>query len=209
LYRVHLTEEQRQELKQRTRAPGVMPRTRDRLEMVRLADVGWSIPQIARHLQQSEARVRFWIKQFLQEGFDALPDQPHPGPPSQLTPELVRALRQELEKGDRTWTTGQLAAWLVEQHGVRLSADWLGRLLKRAQVSYKRTQRRVQHQQDPGQVAGKAAELKELEKGERPVAWTSAISMRQVLRPPCPRAIAGVWLGNGWWFPMKRPRDGG
>jgi hypothetical protein len=47
LYRVHLTEQERAELKRRTRAAGIKPRTRDRLEMIRLADAGWHIPQIA------------------------------------------------------------------------------------------------------------------------------------------------------------------
>lgn len=39
-----------------------MPRTRDRLEMVRLADAGWSIPRSSVHLRQSEKRVRYWVK---------------------------------------------------------------------------------------------------------------------------------------------------
>jgi hypothetical protein len=115
LYRVQLTEDQRAELQARTRAPGVMPRTRDRLEMVRLSDAGWSIPKIAQHLRISEVRVRFWIKRYLLEGFDGLPDQPHPGQPSSLTPELVEALRQEFAKEDRTWTAGQLSDWLDER----------------------------------------------------------------------------------------------
>jgi transposase len=121
-----LTAAQRTELQQRTRAPGVLPRTRDRLEMVRLAAAGWSIPKTARYLQMSEVRVRHWIKQFLTGGFDALPDQPHPGQTSQLTPALLAAIRAELAKSDRTWTARQLAAWLAAHHDLHLSPDWLG-----------------------------------------------------------------------------------
>lgn len=73
MYRVHLTEEQREELKRRSHYPQVKPRTRDRLEMVRLSDVGWSIPQIAAPLRMSEKRVRHWIKRYLTGGFDGLP----------------------------------------------------------------------------------------------------------------------------------------
>src|SRR5437763_17052443 len=116
LYRVQLTEEQRAELQRRTRMPGLMPRTRDRLEMVRLADAGWSIPKIARHLRLDEQRVRYWIKRFLAGGFAALPDQPHRGQPSRLTPEVFTALKAALAKGDRTWTAPPLAAWLADQH---------------------------------------------------------------------------------------------
>src|SRR5947207_11375516 len=91
LYRVHLTEEQRAELHRCTRAPDIQPRTRDRLEMVRLADAGWRVPQIASHLRISPRRVRFWLRRFQEAGFAALPDQPHPGQTSRLTPELLAA----------------------------------------------------------------------------------------------------------------------
>lgn len=175
LYRVHLTEEQREALQHRTRTPEIKPRTRDRLEMVRLADAGWRAPQIARHLRISPRRVRVWLKRFLEAGFDALPDQPHPGQTSRLTAELLAAVRQELDRGDRTWTTGQLAVWLEEEHGERFSRDHLGTLLRRADLSCRRTQRDLGHKQDPEKVAEVAADLETLEKGARPGAWTSAM----------------------------------
>ena len=65
MYRVTLTPEQREELRQRARQAGLAPSPRDRLEMVRLADAGWGVPQIARHLGQHEQTVRTWIKAFL------------------------------------------------------------------------------------------------------------------------------------------------
>jgi transposase len=175
LYRVRLTEEQLTELRQLTRDPAVKPRTRDRLEMVRLSHAGWSASRIAEHLQQSPERVRFWLRRFLQAGFAGLPDQPHVGQQSALTPALREALRAELAKGDRTWSAPQIADWLAEHHGLRLSADWLGRLLKREKLSYKRTQRHLKHKQDPAKVAQKRAALEALEKGELPAGWTSAM----------------------------------
>jgi transposase len=170
VYRVHLTDAQREELKRRTHAPDLKPRTRDRLEMVRLSEAGWRIPQIARHLQVSEVRVRHWIKRFLEGGFDALPDQPHVGQRSRLTPALLALLRRELERGDRTWSAPQLAGWLAEHHGVQLAPEWLSQLLRRAKLSYKRTYRSVQHKQDPAQVAERQADLETLERGEPPIA---------------------------------------
>src|SRR6185369_411913 len=97
----------------------------ERLEMVRLSDAGWSIPQIALHLRISEKRVRFWVKQFLAGGFDALPDQPHVGQTSRLTPALAAALQHEVETSQRSWTAAQMAAWLADQHGVRLTPNHL------------------------------------------------------------------------------------
>src|SRR6478752_1294318 len=98
MYRAALTDAQREELHRRAHAPDVKPRTRDRLEMVRLSDAGWSAPKIAAHLRISEKRVRHYLKAFLAEGFDALPDRVHPGQASPLTPVMVEAIRQELRQ---------------------------------------------------------------------------------------------------------------
>ena len=169
MYRVHLDDAARRELRRRAHQPGTLPRTRDRLEMVRLSDASWSIPKIARHLGLSERCVRFWIKTYLSGGFDALPDKPHVGQSSALTPELVDTLRAEVGKGERTWTAQQIADWLAAQQGVHLGSDWLGRLLRRARLSYKRTSRSLKHKQDAKEVAEKTATLKTLEKGAKRV----------------------------------------
>src|SRR5689334_7291356 len=119
MYRVQLTDTQREELQRRAHEKGVMPRTRDRLEMVRLSDAGWSVPQIAVHLEIHEQRVRHYIKVFLAHGFDALPDRPHLGQRSALTPAMEAAIRQELRQQTRTWTATQLADWVAERFTVR------------------------------------------------------------------------------------------
>jgi hypothetical protein len=51
MYRVALTEEQFAELTRLRRDPRTKPRTRDRLEMVRLANNGWSTPKSLSTLQ--------------------------------------------------------------------------------------------------------------------------------------------------------------
>jgi len=164
MYHVRLTDAQSQELQRRAHNPRVKPRTRDRLEMVRLAHAGWSVPQIARHLQICERQVRHWIKAFLRGGFDALPDRPHPGQRSALTPAMVEAIRAELRCGERTWTAAQLADWVAERFGVRLGPDWLGQRLRRARIVYKRTSRSVKHKQKPEAVAAAKAERAAQEK---------------------------------------------
>jgi len=167
MYRVSLTDAQRQELHRRAHEPGVMPRTRDRLEMVRLSDAGFSIPTIAAHLQISEKRVRHYIKTFLTQGFDALPDRPHLGQQSALTPKMEEAIREEMRRQARTWTAAQVADWVAQQLGVRLTPDYLARRLKRARIAYKRTGRTLHHKQDPGEVAQKKAERDEQAKRGR------------------------------------------
>ena len=164
MYRVRLTDAQHLELNRRAHEPGVKPRTRDRLEMIRLSAAGWSIPRIAAHLGICEKRVRHWIKTFLQAGFDALPDQPHPGQQSALTPQLEEAIRQELRRTAQTWTAPQIADWLATEHGVRLNAQYLARRLKRAGIAYKRTGRSLKHKQNADTVKEKQAEMAEHEK---------------------------------------------
>jgi transposase len=123
IYRITLTDEQRRDLHRRTRAPGLAVATRGRLEMIRLANAGWSVPKIARHLGLHEQTVRTWINVLLTAGFDGLPNKPHARPYSALTPALLTAARTLMRASGRTWTGGQLAAWRVQAHGVQLSAS--------------------------------------------------------------------------------------
>jgi transposase len=168
MYRVTLSDAQRHELRVRTRQAGLASSTRDRLEMVRLSDAGWSVPHIARHLGQHEQTVRLWIKAFLMGGCDALPNKPRGGKQSAFTAAMVESVRAEVAKGGRTWTAAQLAEWVAQQHGVRLSTDRLRVHLRRATISWQRTSRTLRHKQDPQEVADRGALLADAEKKRRP-----------------------------------------
>jgi putative transposase len=168
MYRVHFDDEARQELNRRAHQPDIAPNTRDRLEMLRLSDAGWSIPKIALHLQAHEQTVRRWVKVFLLEGFDALVDPPRPGKPSAVTEEIRTAVREWITKGDRTWNAGQIAEEVARVYGLRRSAKQWRRLLRREQLAYKRTSRNLKHKQDPAQVTRKRTELEALEKKGTP-----------------------------------------
>ncbi|MER3466803.1 MAG: hypothetical protein C4340_06845 [Armatimonadota bacterium] len=165
MIRVELNAEQREELRKRSHERGIHPRTRDRLEMVRLADAGWSIPRIARHLEYHEQTVRKYIKRFVAGGFGQLPDKPHPGRRAKVTEAMLTALERLLDESDRTWTTPQLAQWLSEHFQVDVHPDHLARLLHRRGFHWKRTKRSVAHQRKvPDLQAAKAAELEVLKR---------------------------------------------
>jgi transposase len=132
--------------------------------MVRLSDAGWSVPRIARHLGPHEQTVRAWIKAFLAGGVDALPNKPRGGKQSALTAAMLAAVRAEVAQGTRTWTAAQLAEWVAQRHGVRLSTDRLRVHLRRAKISWQRTSRTLKHKQDPDEVAERRAVLDNLEK---------------------------------------------
>ena len=168
MYRVMLTTDQHVELLRRTRQAGIAPSTRDRLEMVRLSDAGWSVPTIARHLGVHEQTVRAWIKAFLAKGFEALTNKPRGGDQSDVTPPMLEAARAEVAKGTRTWSARQIADWVAEQYGVRISPGRMRVHLKRAKLSYQRTSRSLRHKQQPEEVAERKAQLEALEKKRMP-----------------------------------------
>ncbi len=164
MYRIMLTDDQRQELRQRTRQASIAPSFRDRLEMVRLSDAGWSVPTIAQHLGFHENTVRAWIKAFIANGFAALRNKPRGGDTSAVTPAMLATVRTEIGKGARTWSACEVADWIAEHHGVRISPGRMRVHLKRAKLSYQRTSRSLKHKQKPEEVAERKATLEELEK---------------------------------------------
>ena len=167
MIRVALTAAEREELRARARTAD--PRTRDRLEMVRLADAGWSVPRVARHLGLHEQPVRRHVTAFLARGFAALPDRPRTGRPPTVTEADLLAAEARLDAGGRTWTTRQLVAWLAEERGVAVHPDHLRRLLRRRRFGWKRTVTSVAHKRrDPERYDAKVAELAGLKKRRRP-----------------------------------------
>jgi transposase len=162
MIRVRLTDEQREEVRRRVRQPGVAPRTRERLEMIGLADAGWSVPRIARHLDRHEQTVRAAVRAFLVGGVEGLADRPRPGRPRRVTDEHLAALERLLDETARTWTMPQLVAWLRREHGLSVHPDYLAALLKRRRFRWKRTKRSVRHKADAERQAAAEVELARL-----------------------------------------------
>lgn len=169
MYRVSLTAEQVTQLNRLCRDPATKAPTRDRLEMLRLANVGWSIPKISRHFGLTESRVRHWVKAFLRDGFGALENKKAPGPKRKLTPEILAHLKQTVGQDGHTWAAPQVMEWLQEHYGLSVNRTWLCEVMNQNGMSYKRTTRTVRHKQTPEQVADKKASLDTLKKGQKPV----------------------------------------
>lgn len=162
-YRVALTTEQRAELQRRARERVVAPALRDRLEMIRLSDLGWSVPKIAASLGKHEQTVRKYVRAFLASGWDVLPDRPRPGRPPRLTEAHLLAVERLLDeaaaRGERTWSAPQLARWLAETHGARVRPSYLAQRLRQRRFRWKRTKRTVQHKADPDRQEQARADL--------------------------------------------------
>lgn len=168
MYRVclTLTPEGRAELERRCRQWGLPPRIRARLEMLRLADAGWTVPQIARLLGWHQQTVRRYVKAFLAGGFEALADRPRSGRPPKLTEADLGALEQLLDESaaaGRTWTLGQLVQWLKGERGVDISDGRLSCVLHWRHFRWKRTRDSLRHRRpDRALFAQAHAELRAL-----------------------------------------------
>lgn len=151
LLRVTLAPEDEGELRRRTRVRAA-PWERLRLECVRLSHRGWTVPEIAAHLEVHQATVREALKRFAVGGFDALPDSHRSGRPPTLTAEVlaaVEALLDDAAQRGEAWTVPRLVDWLEREHRVAISAGRLGVVLNRRGFRWKRTKRTVQHKADP------------------------------------------------------------
>ena len=166
IIRVALTGEQRDELNQRARARDVAPRLRDRLEMVRLSDLGQTVPQSAATLGAHQQTVRKYVAAFIVGGFDALPDRLIPGRPLLVTRadlDAVGALLDAAATRGETWTKARLVGWLARERGVAVTPQHLGVLLRKERFRWKRTARSVRHlQKDPALQDAARAHLESL-----------------------------------------------
>jgi transposase len=163
---VRLTEAQWQEWEQLWRARTLAPRVRERLEMIRRSDLGWSPPRIATALGVHEQTVRKYVKAFRVGGFAALADRPRSGRPPAVTPADLAALDHLLDASaaaGRTWTLRQLVRWLAAERGVTISAGRVSVRLKQRRIRWTRTYRSVRHKQkDPARQAQAEADLASL-----------------------------------------------
>ena len=182
MIRLKLTEEERAAVQVLRRDRALAPMERDRVEMVLLADAGWSAPRIARHLGYCPATVRTVLKGFQTRGAAGL-RRGRPGPPkdaarrAQVTLALGRLLAQE-----RTWTAAQLAQALGAQ-GIALSVRQTRKYLVGMGARWRRVQRTVRHKQDPAAVGQARRVLSALKKrpplvGSRSASSTNAASPR-------------------------------
>jgi transposase len=160
--RLTLSETERDAVRALRRDLTIRPVERDRVEMVLLADGGWSAPRIAQHLACQAATVRGVLTRFVANGLPSLHRCP-PGPPPDVARRIqVEAALTALLTEDRTWTAAQLAAALATQHDIALSTRQTRKYLARI-AAWRRTVRSLRHKQDPAKAAHAAQQLGRLE----------------------------------------------
>src|SRR4051795_10600577 len=78
---LRLTPEEREELRATLRREDLSPRVRERLEMVKAADLGHDLGQITAWSGRTPRTVRRWLGAFASGGIGALADAPRSGRP--------------------------------------------------------------------------------------------------------------------------------
>jgi transposase len=159
--RLTLTPAERAELDRRLRAGTTPHAVHERLRMVAAVADGATVPAAAAALGHHHQTVRKFVKRFAAEGFAGLTDRPRSGRPPRLTEADLLAVEARLAadaaSGARTWTLGQVAAWLAEERGVAVTPAHLGEVLHRRDFRWKRTKRSTAHKQGDGLRQAEAA----------------------------------------------------
>ena len=184
MLRLRLTPDEREAVQVLRRDPSLSPAERDRVEMVCLADAGWSAPAIAAHLRYNPVTVRRLLRRFPETGVTGLRRRP-PGPaPDPARRAQVEAALDRLLDRDRTWTAAQLAAALPAV-GIRLSTRQTRKYLGRI-AAWRRTVQSLRHKQDPAKVERAKDVLGSLKKKPAPAGSASSIST-DAASPPASR----------------------
>ena len=183
-WEVQVSDEQRQAVEGLLRRRDLVPRVRERLEMVKAVALGQDLATIEAWSGRSAATIRRWVGRFLSDGATALADAQRSGRPARADAAYLRALEVAVETPPPAlglpfdvWTSGRLSAYLVETTGVRLAPGWLRALLGRRRFACGRPKHTLKHLQDEGEVTACQAELAAAEKNRgaepRPVRTTS------------------------------------
>jgi len=164
---LEVTAAQRTTVEAALRRGDLAPRQRERLEMVKAAALGQDLTAIARWSGRRPETVRRWLAAFRAEGLAGVGDAPRQGRPPKADARYLAALETAVATSPRSlglpfdvWTSARLSAYLHQQSGVRIAPGWLRVLLKRQRFACGRPKHRLDHLQDPEEVAACEAALR-------------------------------------------------
>ena len=168
---LRLTPEEREEVRATLRRGDLPPRVRERLEMVKAADLGHALEEIAAWSGRTPRTVRRWLGAFAAGGIGALADAPRSGRPALADAAYLEALEEAVETSPRrlglgfdVWTSERLCSYLARTTGVRIAPGWLRALLAQRRFACGRPKHTLGHLRDPEEVAACEAELEEAQK---------------------------------------------
>jgi transposase len=196
-----LSDAERAELKRMTRQE--VGRVSQRAQMILLSAQHRRVPEIATLFEVSRATVRFWIRQFEAEGPAGLRDDPRPGRPRTVTPQVEERLVTLLQHDPHTveasflatfWTTAMLVLALVRSQQLTVSRSTIRNALHRLRLRWRRPRLAMPRKTDPEKAAKQWAIVQAvLEAGPEAVVLYADESRVQTL--PLLRSM-WQWLGQ-------------
>ena len=112
--------------------------------------------------------VRNTIHAYHAGGLDALKERVHPGRSSRLTPGIIAALRIEIDRGDRVWSSRTLVEYVNTHFGVSIERTAMRTQLHNHGLSWQRTRQVVAGSADPEEKAEFKTLLEDVKKGLTP-----------------------------------------
>ncbi len=133
--KVHLSEEEDQELLEFQKIEGIPRRVKERAEIIRLNHHGWSVAAIsqrsasrgAKYQQKSPHTVRTSLHRWSNRGMSGLWSKTGRGRKRSWKEEDIKYLEICLETDERTYNAAQLSQKLAAERGVTLSSDLASR----------------------------------------------------------------------------------
>jgi transposase len=129
--KVHLNEEEDQELLEFQKIDGIPRRVKERAEIIRLNHHGWSVEEIAKYQKKSPHTVRTSLHRWSNQGLEGLWEAGGRGRKRGWQEEDIKYLEIVIEQESRTYNSRQLAEKLKQDRGVELSPDRIRKLLKK------------------------------------------------------------------------------
>ncbi len=150
---LRLTPEEREEVRATLRREDLSPRVRERLEMVKAADLSHGLEEIAAWSGRTPRTVRRWLGAFASSGgIGALADAPRSGRPVVADAAYLGALEEAVETppprlglGFDVWTSERLCSYLARTTGVGIAPGWLQALLARRRFARGRPKHTLGH----------------------------------------------------------------
>jgi transposase len=143
-----------------------------RATIIILSSMGLSAAEIARALVVTERQVRRCRHRWREGGWHALQDQERSGRPAQVNRDYLRLLRRTAKKDPHQmgyafsrWTSPRLSVYMEEKTGIKLSPDYLDKLLRGRGLVWGKGKLTTENLVDPGEKKISREMVKLAEKG--------------------------------------------
>ncbi len=161
---LHLTATQDEALRELEVSPVVNAKVRLRASIIRLNNVGWSAPKLAKHFGRNLQSVHNDLDRFEQFGLEGLADGRATGATPKVTAEIETFVHTKLAE-DRVWNSTLLGEAIEKEFGVSVKREAIRVKLLKLGYSWKRTRYAPGKQADPEVVAEHQASLETLKRG--------------------------------------------